>query len=233
MNKKAKRVTLAQMICLVMAVMTVGALLLGALTRASYRHDVADAAKSPDTKILYHSKVILSGDKEGTGTFQDSLFQADIIVRAEVAGPEEYQFQALLVPLRIKEVLKGDVKAGDLIDFYEISFFSKAATGKVTYFDVSPFNPMQPGREYIVFAKKIIFHPAYQARLERDVYRAVSLEASYFLPEITEPPILDESETIYFQNVKENEFNCYSKEQRDAINRVKREILSRLNLPTA
>ena len=71
------------------------------------------------------------------------------------------------------------------------------------------------------------------ARLERDVYRAVSLEASYFLPEITEPPILDESETIYFQNVKENEFNCYSKEQRDAINRVKKEILSRLNLPTA
>ena len=116
-------------------------------------------------------------------------------------------------------MLKGDVKAGDLIDFYEISFFSKAATGQVTYFDVSPFNPMQPGREYIVFAKKIIFHPAYQARLERDVYRAVSLEASYFLPEITEPPILDESETIYFQNVKENEFNCYSKEQRDAINR--------------
>ena len=130
-------------------------------------------------------------------------------------------------------MLKGDVKAGDLIDFYEISFFSKAATGKVTYFDVSPFNPMQPGREYIVFAKKIIFHPAYQARLERDVYRAVSLEASYFLPEITEPPILDESETIYFQDVKENEFNCYSKEQRDAINRVKKEILSRLNLPTA
>ena len=233
LNKKAKRVTLAKLLCLVMAVMTVGALLLGALTRASYRHDVADAAKSPDTKILYHSKVILSGDKEGTGTFQDSLFQADIIVRAEVAGPEEYQFQALLVPLRIKEVLKGDVKAGDLIDFYEISFFSKAATGQVTYFDVSPFNPMQPGREYIVFAKKIIFHPAYQARLERDVYRAVSLEASYFLPEITEPPILDESETIYFQNVKENEFNCYSKEQRYSINRVKREILSRLNLPTA
>ena len=127
----------------------------------------------------------------------------------------------------------GTVKAGDLIDFYEISFFSKAATGQVTYFDVSPFNPMQPGREYIVFAKKNIFHPAYQARLERDVYRAVSLEASYFLPEITEPPILDESETIYFQNVKENEFNCYSKEQRDAINRVKKEILSRLNLPTA
>ena len=61
----------------------------------------------------------------------------------------------------------------------------------------------------------------------------MSLEASYFLPEITEPPILDESETIYFQNVKENEFNCYSKEQRDAINRVKKEILSRLNLPTA
>lgn len=233
MNKKAKRVTPIKLLCLVMAVMTVGALLLGALTRASYRHDVADAAKSPDTKILYHSKVILSGDKEGTGTFQDSLFQADIIVRAEVAGPEEYQFQALLVPLRIKEVLKGDVKAGDLIDFYEISFFSKAATGQVTYFDVSPFNPMQPGREYIVFAKKIIFHPAYQARLERDVYRAVSLEASYFLPEITEPPILDERETIYFQNVKENEFNCYSKEQRDAINRVKKEILSRLNLPTA
>jgi len=65
LNKKAKRVTLAKLLCLVMAVMTVGALLLGALTRASYWHDVADAAKSPDTKILYHSKVILSGDKEG------------------------------------------------------------------------------------------------------------------------------------------------------------------------
>lgn len=233
MNKKAKRVTPAKLLCLVMAVMTVGAFLLGALTRISYRHDVADAAKSPDTKILYNSKTILSGGKERNGTYQESLFQADIIVRAEVAGPEEYQFQALLVPLRINEVLKGDVKAGDLIDFYEISFFSQAGTGEIAYFDVSPFNPMQPGREYIVFAQKRIFHPAYQARLERDVYRAVSLEASYFLPEITEPPILDGSEPIYFQDVKENEFNCYSAAQRDAINRVKKEILSRLNLPTA
>lgn len=138
MNKKAKRVTLAKLLCLVMAVMTVGALLLGALTRASYRHDVADAAKSPDTKILYHSKVILSGDKEGTGTFQDSLFQADIIVRAEVAGPEEYQFQALLVPLRIKEVLKGDVKAGDLIDFYEISFSQRRQQARLLILTYRP-----------------------------------------------------------------------------------------------
>lgn len=230
MNKKAKRVTPAKLLCLVMAVMTAGSLLLGALTRASYRHDVADAAQSPDTKILYNNKGILTGGKERNGTFKEALFQADIIVRAELAGPEEYQFQALLVPLRIKKVLKGDVKAGDFIDFYEISFFSEAATGEIAYFDVSPFNPMQPGREYIVFAQKLNFHPAYQARLERDVYRPVSLEASYFLPEITEPPILDESEPIYYQEIKDNEFNCYSKEQRDAINRVKNEILSSLHV---
>ena len=91
---------------------------------------------------------------------------------------------------------------------------------------------MQPGKEYIVFANKREFHPAYQARLERDVYRAASWKL--LLPARDHrAPILDESETIYFQDVKENEFNCYSKEQRDAINRVKREILSRLNLPTA
>lgn len=58
MNKKAKRVTPIKLLCLVMAVMTVGALLLGALTRASYRHDVADAAKSPDTKILYRQRAL-------------------------------------------------------------------------------------------------------------------------------------------------------------------------------
>lgn len=230
MNKKAKQVTPAKLLCLVMTVMTLGALLLGVLTRISYRHEVADAAKSPDTKILYNNKGILISGKERGETFKETLFHSDIIVRAEVAGPEEYQFQALLVPLRIKEVLKGDVKAGDLIDFYETSFFSEAATGEIAYFDVSPFNPMQPGRAYIVFAQKLNFHPAYQARLERDVYRFVSPEASCFLPEITEPPILDESEPVFFQDVKDYEFNCYSAAQRDAINRVKKEILSDLQM---
>ena len=233
LNKKAKRVTPIKLLCLVMAVMTVGALLLGALTRASYRHDGADAAKSPDTKILYRQKGSLEDEKGGDGGLKESLLKADIIVRAEPIGPEQYQYEAMLVPLRVKQVFRGDIKANDLIDFYEGSFFSGRKNGIGAFYNVSIFNPMQPGKEYIVFAHKREFHPAYQARLERDVYRAASLEASYFLPEITEPPILDESETIYFQDVKENEFNCYSKEQRDAINRVKKEILSRLNLPTA
>lgn len=86
MNKKAKRVTPIKLLCLVMAVMTVGALLLGALTRASYRHDVADAAKSPDTKILYRQKGSLEDEKGGDGGLKETLLKADIIVRANRSG---------------------------------------------------------------------------------------------------------------------------------------------------
>lgn len=125
MNKKAKRVTPIKLLCLVMAVMTVGALLLGALTRASYRHDVADAAKSPDTKILYRQKGSLEDEKGGDGGLKETLLKADIIVRAEPIGPEQYQYEAMLVPLRVKQVFRGDIKANDLIDFYEGSFFQE------------------------------------------------------------------------------------------------------------
>ena len=213
-----------------MAAMVAGSILLGALTRMSYRHDVEDVAKSPKTKILYHQKGSLEDKKGENDGLKETLLKADIIVRAEPAGPEQYQYEALLVPLRVKQVFKGDIKVNDLIDFYETSFFSGGKERIDAFYNVSIFNPMRQGKEYIVFANKREFHPAYQARLERDVYRPVSLEASYFLPEITEPPILDESEPLYYQEIKDNEFNCYSKEQRDAINRVKKEILSSLHV---
>lgn len=139
MNKKAKRVTPIKLLCLVMAVMTVGALLLGALTRASYRHDVADAAKSPDTKILYRQKGSLEDEKGGDGGLKETLLKADIIVRAEPTGPEQYQYEAMLVPLRVKQVFRGDIKANDLIDFYEGSFFSGRKNGIGAFYNVSIF----------------------------------------------------------------------------------------------
>lgn len=116
----------------------------------------------------------------------------------------------------------------DIIDFYEAGFFTYHDKINLVFFNLSPFNLMQQGKEYFVFANKKPFQKEYQETLKYDVYTPASVEISWFETTMSFSPILDESPQKY-AHVKNNEMNVYSEKQRKNIDKFKSEIIKKIS----
>lgn len=210
-------------IVFIVAVMTV-LMIIGIGTRRSYRNLLGDAAANPDTYLLHQTVDYKENEYK---EIRRELLDADIIVMATPVGKEQYLYQSTKVQLQIQEVIKGNITVGSVIDYYEPNFFGFMKSGDIVYYNISLFNLMQEGVQYIVFANKCNYHPAYQNALEKEVYREANLQVSYFQKDMTKPPVLSNG-TIYYADIKNNEFNCCSSEQRDNINKFKTELIEEI-----
>ena len=186
---------------------------------------------SPDT--LFHDA---SSIRIADESIQE-LFASDAVVKAVAVSDPILEYLSVKTTLQVITSYQGSLKEGALFDFYQDAMF--AANGILgadtpQYRKFSPFNIMQKGKEYIVFAANKNMHPAYTAQLGREVYKYGNpmLGLSYFESSMTNPKIfskadMENGKLTYF-DVRDYEFVCYSKEQRQQINDFKRDILARM-----
>ena len=154
------------------------------------------------------------------------MLQSDIIIKAVALDEYVFEKMATRCKLKIVDVYKGDVSSGDEINYYLSGFFNKD-DNKIAYRGYSVFNHMIPGKEYYVFANKGN-HGALYEEIVGKTYVYTCVEVSWFLTENTNPEILDENKEYTYQEIKQNEFNCFSIEQRDFINRFKQKLISKV-----
>ncbi|MFR8012379.1 MAG: hypothetical protein ACLU8W_11625 [Clostridia bacterium] len=218
---KVKKQTIALLTISLLTISIVGCVILGIVTHLSYRNDVSKMALSSETVMLFD---IGADDSESYyAPYREELLNADIVVKATPVGERQYEYQATLTTLRIEEVYKGNLHPGETINYFEInSFFYK--DGIPTYMNISPINLMQNGISYIVFGKDCNYSPIYKETLSYKTYRDASI-ISYFQSKMTIPPILNEGEKIFYQDIQNNEFNCFSEKKRNAMIRFKQETL--------
>jgi len=76
------------------------------------------------------------------------------------------------------------------------------------------------------------YHEAYEKTQPYPTYSSASLECSFVDTAETLPPILDTdavmSHKVMYQDIKGNEFNCFSQAQREAILAFKKELLAQV-----
>ncbi len=207
------------------------------VTKNSFSNDINDAEKQNEAIVVQRNDEIVSyepekkpvGDEDEEKYIAYSLLKADIIVEAEAVGKTEILNQAALSTLKVKRVYKGDIKEGELFDFYQPTFFTRSNSDKnvLLFSDMSFFNLIQSEKTYVVFANKKDYFKEYENTLERKVYKFANINISWFLAEKTNPPILssDSDEIIKYGDIRDNEFLCFSKKQRNSINAFKERIM--------
>lgn len=156
-----------------------------------------------------------------------NLLSADLIAEVEPVGKTKWEYYAGLVSLKIKKVYKGSEKEGKIIDCFERAFFTESEE-KMIFGNMYLFTPMKEGKAYIIFARKKSFYPAYEKTLERKVYVLKNDDVSFFSTDMTEPPILSKKKSYTYEEIKNYEFLCYSKYQRDGINSFKKSLMNEL-----
>lgn len=111
-------------VCLVLcALCIVGDVAFGIYTRMSQ----TDYGSSPDSMaslpylVLPVSQEAWRSDIEGQNLSElvERTKQADVIVRASLEGDKEFGYQAIVSSLRVSEVYRGDVRAGDTVTLIE------------------------------------------------------------------------------------------------------------------
>ena len=208
------------------AALLVFSAIVGVLTRNSYTQAIADAYNNSDAFLVLPHEYY--GDDMEDGIIAN-LNSADIVVRVKKAGKTIYEYQSMKCLLRAVEVYHGDISPGDEFLFYQSDYFAYHANGVVAYFNHSYFNPIESDCEYIVFANKRTFHPEYQKILSNDVYVFADRVVSWFRVEFSKPEPIDVIDIldgkVKYVDIRNDEFNCISYEQRDFINTIKKKIM--------
>ncbi len=201
----------------------------GLVTRFSYTDTVEQASRS--------GRAFLAFPKSGPSddeidAIMQSVLQAELIARVKCieSRPEYLTTKATL---QVLEVYRGNIEANTMIDFYESNYIDFYANGALAYFNHSYFNLMQDDQEYIVFANQKMYHPVYQDSLKRSVYIPACFELSWVSPQMTQPSILEKKDVlgqnISYSKIKNDEFVCFSEEQRSKINQLKKSILEKID----
>lgn len=220
-------------------ILFISSLILGFITKSSFSDSFLDSENRNNAIVSSRKTDVISyqpdkkPDEEneitGVDTIAYELLNSDIIVEAEAVEEAKFLHQASLSTLKVKHVYKGDIKEGMLFDFYQPIFFSTSTGNNDMLFltNMSFFNLMQAGKTYIVFANKRDLSEIYEKTIEKKVYKFVNINISWFLKEMTNPPILSENENniITYGEIKDNEFMCFSNKQRESINNFKRSIM--------
>ena len=223
-----RRFSFTKILGVILALALVVCIASGLVTRFSYTDTVAQTSRS--------GRAFLAFPKSGPSDdeidmIMQSVLQAELIARVKCleSRPEYLTTKATL---QVLEVYRGNIEADTMIDFYESNYIDFYANGTPAYFDHSYFNLMQDNEEYIVFANQKIYHPVYQESLKRSVYIPACFELSWFSPQMTQPSILDKKDVLYqkisYFKMKDEEFICFSKEQRNKINQLKKSILEKI-----
>lgn len=203
---------------------------IGVATRNSYVDECEKAPLSPDTYMIYTNDKFNCAEAENEKSIIETLMASDIIIRAEKIGDDIIEYESMRCTLRVLETYQGNVKPGEEIDFYTFCSFGETLDGDIAYYNHSYFNIMQNGHEYIVFANKKEYYPSYEEQLERKIYEETEMQLSWFRTEFSEPPLLSKEEQlekkVKFIDIKDNEFNCFSEEQRTEINKFKKKLLA-------
>lgn len=200
---------------------TIISLLVGIITKHSFSNDYLDVNKTNSAQVLHYI------DNNIVDDAVEDLLSADIIVEAEMIGEQRSLYQATQCTLKITQVYKGDILEGEHIDFFELGFFYKE-NEDIKLFNITPFNFIQPGKIYIVFANKKDFYPEYENMLEVPQYVAANDSISWFLKDITYPPILSSDKEITYGEIMKYEFLCFSKKQRENINAFKMTVMENI-----
>lgn len=204
---------------IIIAILLFGAIILGIITRSSYVNEISDK-NLQNNAIVSFSGVI---DENNSKRLHEELLQSDIIIKAVALDEYVFEKMATRCKLKIVDVYKGDVTSGEVINFYLSGFFNKD-DNRLAYRGYTVFNHMVPGKEYYVFANKGN-HSALYEEIVGKTYVYACVEISWFLTKNTFPNLLDESKEYTYHEIEQNEFNCFSIEQRNFINQFKQNLI--------
>lgn len=220
---------------LLFSVLIIGSFGLSVATKLSFKDYCNDKEKQEKAVLSGISQAIPGKEERGSNEKEDetmvfsssikSLLKAELIAEVEPVGKTKWERQAALCTLKVSKVYKGDVKSGELIDFYETSFFDVVNKDELRFFNTSLFTPMQEGKTYIVFGNRKDLHPLYEKKLEKKVFVSSNLDISWFQAEMTEPKILSENKEYTYGEIKDLEFLCSSKEQCVKITDFKKKMI--------
>lgn len=206
---------------IIVAVLLLVSVVCGVFTRLSYSDDISN----PEIQAKARVSQISHYDPVKYETIMEELSEASIIIKATALDEYSFENKATKGKLKVTEVYKGDISEGEVINYYMSGFFNKN-DNKVNYRAYSYFNHMIPGKEYYVFGYHGNFGDLYEEKYGK-TYTYISIEMSWFLTEFTSPEILDENKEYTYEEIKDNEFNCFSIEQRDQLNELKEEIINK------
>lgn len=213
---------MSKILRIIIVLLLSASVIFGIITRNSYVNEISDKNLQNNAIVSFLGVIDDDNSKES----YDELLQSDIIIKAVALDEYASEKQATRCKLKVLDVYKGDITCGEEINYYLSGFFSKK-DDEIIFRAFSVFNHMIPGKEYYVFAKKGQHGALYEEKVGKTyVYSCV--EISWFLTENTNPDILDENKKYTYPEIKNNEFNCFSVEQRNYINQFKQKLINKI-----
>lgn len=217
---------------------TLACMAVGMFVKRSYTDDVQQLANNPDTIFWLFAETKLPDEN------YDLLWDADIIVRASANDIGVVSMDGIRIALTVNEVYKGVLKQGDVFNFWQDSLFAyDSINGMPVFFARTLVNIIQPGKEYLVFAKEQYVNEEYKKHMDISsyipanypVYDPINFNAiSYFDISSKDSVLLNqqdvESYKVKYMDVCNNEINCYSQQDSDAYYELKRKVFDKLEI---
>lgn len=210
----------------------------GMFVQNSYSDDVQQMVNNPNT-IFW-----LQAETEIPDGNYDLLWESDIIVRASANDIGIVSMQGIRITLTVNEVYKGELKKGDVFNFWQDSVFAyDSINGMPVFFARTLVNIIQPGKEYLVFAKEQYVNEEYKKHMDipsyipanYPIYDPINFNAiSYFDMNSKSSVLLNEQDAesykVNYADVCNNEINCYSQKDSDAYYELKRKVFDKLGI---
>lgn len=214
----------------VLSVAIIASVIFGIITRNSYIN------YDPDSAVVYSSNVDVGKAAFSHISVENILQEVEKQDFAFLVTVKENEqiYEATKTTAVVDKVIKGD--SSDLnreIVIHEPNFMCGGVdyrTNESAYFYYSMNfvnNIMQPGKQYLVFVNKIPFVESFEKTLEKSEYDVKTEIPLYSFP--VDTPVdyyLDRNETTYGK-VKNYDYFCYTPEQRDMLENVRKAVLEK------
>lgn len=194
---------------------------LGCKTKSSYTNNIPTDTETEDCVVQYMGADFVFDMYQDTSELLQRLSKSDLIAKVKFTGNRKQMYESTLSTVIVLDVYKGDLNlVGNQIDLFEINFFGT----KGFYRNISMFNLIQKDKEYYVFLRKKKYMNDYQNQLELPRYVCVNVDFSIISTVAENNTIYNLNEKLFFSDVKESEYICFSKAEQEKIESIKSEI---------
>lgn len=211
-------------------VMIVGSLILGTVAKNSY------STMSQNPKYIYNATVQFDNevaeyiDYENLELTYDVLKQdLDSYGTAFIAKIKniEHCYNCTKYTVEIIKSIKGVEKKGNTAILYQWGGIDKLED-KLIYNSVDNSLPLQNDNEYLVFSEMRCYDEDYQKTLECNEYSMGlrNVGPTAFILNKTQQEYINISDDIYYKDLKDKYYTCFSQKALDNVNKVSAEIIS-------
>lgn len=194
----------------------------GCITKSSYTNNIPTDTETGDCVVEYIGADFVLEMYQDTSELLQILSESDLIAKVKFTGNRKQMYESTLSSVIVLDVYKGDSNlVGNQIDVFEINFFGT----KGFYRNISLFNLIQKDKEYYVFLREKKYMNDYQNQLELPRYMCTNVDFSVISTEAEKNAIYNLNEKLFFSDVKESEYICFSKAEQEKIESIKSEII--------